>query len=371
MGTRLKSLTIEGFKSIKNLNRLEIRDLNVLVGANGAGKSNFVDFFRMLRAMADVSFESFVIEQGGGDGFFFLGPKATRLITAHLEFGQNIYEFDLTPTSGRSLMIAGERVQYIGGQGLGSLRTISSGVRESVLKRMREEPGKIGQYSEPRYVYDAVSSWTVYHFHDTSPLAAMRRDQSVRDRDRLRHDASNIAAFLLHLKAMNRGRYLLIRDTVRLIAPFFDDFLLRPEEQGGNKQVRLEWLQKGSDFPFQPSQLSDGTIRFICLTVALLQPNPPATIVIDEPELGLHPSAIATLADLVRSTSERTQVIICTQSPILLDHFRPEEIVTVNRVDGASQFNRLDPEEYQEWMAEYSVGELWQKNVVRGGPTHG
>jgi predicted ATPase len=199
----------------------------------------------------------------------------------------------------------------------------------------------------------------------------MRRDQSVRDRDRLRHDASNVAAFLLHLKSVNAGTYELIRDTVRLIAPFFDDFLLRSEDRGGNEQVRLEWHQRGSDFPFQPHQLSDGTIRFICLATALLQPTPPATIVIDEPELGLHPYAIGMLANLVKSAAERTQVIICTQSPILLDYFEPDEVITVNRVESASQFERLNPNELEQWLDDYSVGELWQKNVVHGGPTHG
>ncbi len=216
-----------------------------------------------------------------------------------------------------------------------------------------------------------LANWTVYHFHDTSALAPMRRTQSLRDYDRYRHDASNVAPFLLHLKRTQAGSYLLIRDTVRLIAPFFDDFLLRPEKEGNDEKVRLEWNQKGSDFPFQPYHLSDGTIRFICLATALLQPMPPATVVIDEPELGLHPFAISILADLIQSAAERTQVIISTQSPTLLDHFAPENVVVVNRVNGRSTFERLDPQALGEWLAEYSVGELWQKNVVRGGPTNG
>jgi predicted ATPase len=197
----------------------------------------------------------------------------------------------------------------------------------------------------------------------------MRRDQSVRDWERFRHDASNIAPYLMNLKSAQPDSYTLIRDTVRLIAPFFDDFLLRPQKRGTDEQVRLEWQQKGSDFPFQPNHLSDGTIRFICLATALLQPDPPATIVIDEPELGLHPYAISMLADLIKSASERTQVIISTQSPTFLDYFAPEQIVVVNRRDGRSTFNRLDAQALAGWMEDYSVGELWQKNVVRGGPT--
>ena len=220
------------------------------------------------------------------------------------------------------------------------------------------------------HVYAAVSSWTVYHFHDTSLSAPMRRDQSVRDFRALRHDASNIAAFLANLRRISKNSYDLIRDTVRLIAPFFDDFILEGQTKGEEEKVRLEWRQKGSDYPFQAYQLSDGTIRFICLATALLQPVPPTTIVIDEPELGLHPFAIALLASLIQSASERTQVIISTQSPALLDHFKPEDVVVVNRREGHSTFDRLNADELREWLAEYSVAELWQKDVLRGGPTN-
>ena len=152
------------------------------------------------------------------------------------------------------------------------------------------------------------------------------------------------------------------------MVPFFDDFMLRPKKRGGDEAVELEWRQKGSDFPFHPNQLSDGTMRFVALSTALLQPKPPATIFIDEPELGLHPYAISLLADLVKSAAERTQVVISTQSPTLLDHFEPAEIVVVNRRQGSSTFLRLDADALGDWMEEYSVGELWQKNVVQGGP---
>jgi predicted ATPase len=367
-------LTITGFKSIEKLENLELRRLNVLIGANGAGKSNFVDFFRMLRAMADEGLQKFVVEQGGADGLFFMGPKHTRLISARLEFGEYVYEFHLAPTSPSDLMVADEHIHRFGGSKKkgGSTYSMSKGARESVLKQTHDRESSKGQLLDllGMDIYDSVSSWVVYHFHDTSMLAPMRRDQSVRDRQQLRPDASNVAALLLYLREKRTETYGLIRDTVRMIAPFLDDFILRPEEKGGQEWVRLEWSQKGSDFPFQPSRLSDGTIRFICLATALLQPDPPATILIDEPELGLHPYAIALLADLIQSATERTQVIISTQSPALLDRFNTEDVIVVTREQGRSEFRRLDPSSLKEWLEEYSVGELWQKNVVDGVPTH-
>jgi predicted ATPase len=366
MGQAIDRITLKGFKSIEHLENFELGKLNVLIGANGAGKSNFIDYFRMLRAMADEAFQKYVNEAGGGDGFLFLGPKVTKEITSRIEFGSNWIKHVLQPTASGSLQFASETTGYL------DRSNTYSGRQESVLKSKKDQtssrfPGAPGV---GHYIFESVSSWTVYHFHDTSPLAPMRRDQSVEDNQRFRHDASNIAPFLLGLKEEEPGSYELIRDTVRLIAPFFDDFLLRPKTRGANEHVRLEWMQKGSDFPFQPNQLSDGTMRFVCLAVSLLQPIPPATILIDEPELGLHPFAISMLADLIKSASERTQVIISTQSPSLLDYFETAEIIVVNRRNGRSTLERLDSQSLAEWLDEYSVGELWQKNVVQGGPAH-
>jgi len=245
-----------------------------------------------------------------------------------------------------------------------------SGGFESQLKQWKDS--KTGLYrgkGVESYIYDAISSWLVYHFHDTSMTAPMRRDQSIRDRRELNPDASNIAAFLLRLKNSHKEHYQKIRETIQLVAPFFDDFVLEPEQKGGNEVVRLEWRQKGSSYPYQPWQLSDGTIRFICLATALLQPNPPSTVVIDEPELGLHPFALEVLAGSFRDVSGRTQLIVSTQSATLLNHFEPEEIIVVDRVEGASRFRRLDSESLSEWLKDYSMGELWQKNVFDGGPS--
>jgi predicted ATPase len=164
--------------------------------------------------------------------------------------------------------------------------------------------------------------------------------------------------------------YSKIVEAIKLVTPFFDDFILRPTKKGEKEEVNLSWKQKGSDYPMQPYHFSDGTIRFICLATSLLQPTPPSTIVIDEPELGLHPYAIEIIAELIQAASEKTQVIVSTQSPLLIDHFDPEVIIVVNRKNGASTFERLNKEELSHWLKDYSLGELWRKNIVDGGPVH-
>lgn len=360
----LKRLTVKGFKSIEDLKDFDLGSINILIGANGAGKSNFVDVFRLLREVSDQKLQELTINRVV-DSFFYMGPQNTPFITFSAFFGDNQYGFQLGTNERGSFVIKNEYVDFVS-----SHYTINTLGLESKLKDEARLKGAMGGRSISYHVERAISSWVVYHFHDTGTLAPMRREQSVRDSYILRDNASNIAAFLYGLFKNDTDYYELIRAAITEAAPFFEDFILRPEKKGENEVIRLEWKQKGSDFPFQPHQLSDGTIRFICLATALLQPRPPSTIVIDEPELGLHPYAIEVLAGLVKSSASRTQVILSTQSPLLIDHFEPEDIITVNRHQGKSVFERLERNKLEEWLKTYSIGELWQKNVIEGSPTY-
>jgi predicted ATPase len=372
----LDKLTVKGFKSIKDLDEFKLSDLNVIIGSNGAGKSNFVQIFRMLMAMTLKNFSKFILERGGADNFLFNGPKVTPKINMEFEFaslidnpaGANSYKFELTPTADEKFLISEER-KYV----TTDWRYYGSPSEESRLYDERNEKSYDGQWNGVgHFVYNAISNWMVYHFHDTSASSPMRRSEIVEDYDKLRGDAANIAPFLLHLKNNEHFSdcYKRIVDAVRLVTPFFDDFRLDVQKLGQAEKVRLSWSQKGSDFPMQPYHLSDGSIRFICLATALLQPTPPSTIIIDEPELGLHPAAIVVLAELIQVASKRTQVIIATQSPALIDQFGIEDIFVVNREDGASTFQRLKEADFSAWLEDYSVGELWSKNVIAGGPVY-
>jgi predicted ATPase len=368
MSAPLSSLTIRGFRSIRSLDAFPLDKLNVLVGANGAGKSNFVDFFRMLRAMAEEALQGFTRENGGADGFFFDGPKVTPEMTAHLKFGQNEYRFALKAEVNGSMTIVREGTLWSGG---GSWDDYFGAQAESRLKGWIGKASKWGSYlSKEHYVAESVKGWVVYHVHDTSKTAPMRRKQALSNHRELQPDAGNIAPFLRRMREQHALHYRRICDTIRQVAPFFEEFLLEEEDEGESKVTRLEWKQKGSSFPFQPWQLSDGTIRFICLATALLQPEPPSTIVIDEPELGLHPFALELLASLIHETSERTQVIVSTQSPLLLNNFEPEQVIVVDRVDGASQLRRLDAASLVHWLTDYALGELLQKNVIEASPRY-
>lgn len=365
MTSSLQRITIRGFKSIRELEGFQLRGLNLLIGANGAGKSNFVDFFRFMKAyvQGQLFLDEFVRINGKADAFLFNGPKVTQEIFVHLIFSphQYVLELRLKPTVSADLIESSLIPESEGASG-GPWR----------LKGGQQNAGRSESPSKGPmdYSYESVLSCFVYHFHDTSTTAGMRRPQSLRDWRELKPDAGNVAAFLYRLKKTDKDRYSQIRYHVRLIAPYFDDFFLEPEQSGPNELIRLEWRQKGNSTPFQPYQFSDGTIRFICLAAALLQPNPPATIVIDEPELGLHPFALGVLASMLRQASDRSQIIVSTQSAPLLDAFEPEEVIVVDRANGSSRFRRLEPGPLEHWLQEYSLGQLWQKNVLEGSPVN-
>lgn len=367
MKNSLDKLTIKGFKSIRELVDFELKDLNVIVGGNGAGKSNLISFFKMLRVLIDGNLNRYVRDNGGASDILFNGRKVTEKMEFETRFGERGFRFKLVPTPANGCALEDEARFYAGGTtGWWLLGDSENGTSKMVTEVTKEAPD--GKYSQP--VHDAIASWQIYHFHDTSSTAAMRNYEIVEDNKVLRTDASNIAPFLLKLKGKHEKEYKDILNAVRLVTPFFDDFILEPRESGSKNEVNISWIQKGSDYPMQPYHLSDGSIRFICLATALLQPNPPATIIIDEPELGLHPAAIVILAELILVASKRTQVIVATQSPALIDQFGIDDIIVVNRKDGASTFKRLDEKDYSEWLKSYTVGELWMKNVIAGGPVY-
>lgn len=362
----LDKLTIKGFKSIKSLENFELSNLNILIGGNGSGKSNFIDIFRLLRAMMELplpglpngSLQAYIEDGGGSDNFLFNGPKVTKQIEIETISGINGYRFKLAPTMENTFLINDEARLYEG-----RWRELGSGQKGPRLHDEIFVLGEIRAHAKASNILLSISSWQIYHFHDTSKTSGMRRFASIDDNAYLRFDAANIAPFLYYLKEDEPDAYHQIIDTIRLVTPFFKDFILRPKNE-----IRLLWNQKGSDFPLNSYHLSDGTIRFICLATALLQPNPPSTILFDEPELGLHPYAIEILAELIHAASKKTQLIISTQSPALVDYFDAEDVVVVNRKKGASTFQRLNKDDLSEWLEDYSLGDLWRKNVVDGGP---
>jgi predicted ATPase len=358
---KVRSLSVTGYKSIRSLQDFELRDLNVLIGANGAGKSNFIGLFRMLNEMYEQRLQLYVQKQGGPDALLHFGRKVTDRLHAEFYFNSNGYKFDLVPTADNRLIFERE-ASWFGGvyYKTDTAAILGSGHEESRLRDAKDN------YSP--YVRDAIKSWRIYHFHDTSDTAKVKQQHASNDNLRLKPDAANLAAYLRMLRNDHEESYQRIVETIQLVAPFFGDFVERPSDQ---ELIELEWTQKGyPDTPFKAHMLSDGTLRFICLATLLLQPSGllPDTVLIDEPELGLHPYAISVLADIFKQVSEQKQLIVSTQSVELVNELSPEDVIVVDQPSDYSTFRRFTEEQLEGWLTEYSMGELWKRNVLGGRP---
>jgi predicted ATPase len=214
--------------------------------------------------------------------------------------------------------------------------SLGRGHRET---RLHDEIERRGPKSIAGHVVDTLRGCRVFHFHDTSRNAPVKQLGYASDNVALHPDARNLAAVLLRLRETDTPSYRRIVGTIRQVAPFFRDFVLLEE----GERLRLRWLQSGSDIVFPADALSDGTLRFICLTTLLSLPDLPNLVVLDEPELGLHPYAIVQLADMLRAASHDSQVLIATQSVTLMNQFQLDDLLVVERVGGSSAFDRPDP----------------------------
>ncbi len=359
----INKIQIQGYKTIRDLD-FELKPINILIGANGVGKSNFISFFKLVQSLYEQSLETYSM-QAGAENLLHFGSKVTKQIYGYLKFDNNNgYEFSLIPRNNDSLFIRQEFVSYhrtIDFGGGWAEYLIGSNTKEAVIKTDTTQKTSV-------FVRTYLKSFRIYHFHDTSSSARIKQKGPIDDNDILRTDASNLAAYLYFLQEKHAKVFRRIELTIQSVAPFFERFILKPDKIKGDL-IQLEWKEKGSDMYLNASHISDGTLRFMALATLLLQPDLPEVIIIDEPELGLHPFAINKLSGLIQKASVKSQIIIATQSMNLIDNFEPEDIITIDREDNQSVLNRLDSDRLKVWLDEYhSIGKLWNKNIIGGTP---
>lgn len=361
--TMIQQITIEGYKSIK-AQTVKLLPVNLLIGGNGIGKSNFISIFSLIRNLYEQNLQNYVLAKGGADSLLYMGKKETEHISFDLFFAapgnepHNRFIVKLKEAQD-SLFIESVETAFYSGD-IWHQHVYETNRQESSFKRTHT--------GQAFYVNSLLREFEVYHFHDTGDRSPMKGKCNIDDNVSLKNNGSNIAAFLYYLQEKHPKHFMRIEKTVASVSPFFKGFNLMPNRLN-ERLIQLEWKQKGAaDTYFNAYQLSDGTLRFICLATLLLQPNPPKTIIIDEPELGLHPVAVRKLASLIKKVSAETQVIISTQAVNLVDNFAPEDIIVVDRQDDATVFTRLDSEALAGWLEDYSLGEIWEKNVIGGQP---
>ncbi len=360
-------ISVKGFKSIASIEKLKLGAINVVIGANGSGKSNFIGVFSFLHALKAGHLEEYTVRAGGANRVLHFGSKVSKSLSVHVAFEgeRNQYSVSLFPTTSDELASINETVYFW--DKISHPRPYTQ-----TLGRLGKEAGISSERCTDiaAYVREHFDRWRLYHFHDTSSTSPMKQTADLNDNAYLRPDGSNLPAFLYFLKEKHAESYELIRKSVKRVAPFFEDFQLAPQQLNPNK-IRLEWRHVGTEDYFDASSLSDGTIRFIALATLFLQPVSlrPSVILVDEPELGLHPYAVTMLAALVKQSAVQTQVILSTQSPLLLDNFDPADVLVADRVDGGTQLRRLDVDKLESWLEDYSLGQLWEKNELGGRPS--
>ena len=356
----LNKVRICGFKSIKDC-VVDLNRINILIGPNGSGKSNFISALSLLQKISDGNLQETVGKTGVGS-VLYNGPKTTREIQMEFSFEQMSYGFGLRLNESESNLAFYNECYNKGDQ------------RHDIeLMPDRYESGCCSNISaDLKHDLNPMleaKKWRVYQFHDTTSTAGMKQVGMMSDTVSLHQDASNLAPFLYILKQAYPDSYKNILMTIRLVAPFFEDFVLEPNVE--NKDlILLRWKQEGTDAVFGANQLSDGLLRFICLTVLLLQPSDlqPSVILIEEPELGLHPHALKLLAEIVYVASEKKQIIISTQSADLLDEFGTDDVIVTEMTEDGSEFERLSKYNLENWLDDYSLGTIWIKNIFGGNP---
>lgn len=359
MITRLK---INGYKSIKELD-IKLEPVNIFLGANGVGKSNFISIFSLLRNIYQQNFQKYLTLKGGSNSFLHFGKKHTTNIDLDICFGDVFADknrFILNLEEAQDTLVIKEVKTAFLFKNTWHFNEYENYVLESKFATIKQ--------NQAFYVNEHLQEFDVYHFHDTGDTSPMKGKSNIEDNTKLNRDGSNIASFLYYLQQKHHNSFKRIELTIKSIAPFFERFDLKPSRLN-EELIQLEWKEKGfPDTYFNAYHLSDGTLRFICLATLLMQPTPPKTIIIDEPELGLHPVAINKLAALIRKVSDRSQVIISTQSVNLIDNFSPEDILVTNRKEDGSSFKRLDSKSLSKWLDDYTLGDMWGKNLIGAQP---
>lgn len=377
----LKKMTVQGFKSIEK-QTIALGALNVLIGANGSGKSNLLSALSFFRSSALGNLDTVVKQLGGADRLLYHGKKTTKSCNFSCEATDFSFEQVLIPVAGDRLAVAKEGLSVLQSGVVWSDGSLGIDNLEAQIRHKKKQrpsdlvaQGEItrdeaaGPHGEIPSVKQHIEGWRMYHLHDTTATAAVKSTCNVDDNRYLREDASNLAAYLYWLKLKQPGEYRRVVSIIQLAIPYFEDFVLAPLRRD-ERTIRLEWKQRNSDAYFDADALSDGSLRFVGLATLLNQPRwaMPHLIVIDEPELGLHPLAIRLLAEMLDAASEHTQILVATQSVTLLDNFPLEQIIVADHDGRGSVFRRLKVDDYRMWLENFSVGELWEKNVLGGRP---
>jgi predicted ATPase len=388
--THFEKLHIDGFRRLYEID-LKLKPLNVVIGANGSGKTSLLDVFLLLAASASGKLKETMSDLGG------IGANITNLMAARGE-NERFVSFDLEMgVSGYKpieygLAIVPVGVGYrISGERLNQWRDNKSEPFTHIhandgFVRYFEPKTKKGfvrpnwdydqaesalsqvpkMFQEPEEFRNRLASSTHYHVLDVSSRAPIRLPQQMRDAQLPGHDGEDLVSCLYTLRETDPDRFETIEATLRAGFPDFERLNFPPVAAG---TLAMTWKDKTSKNPFFMHQLSEGTLRFLWLATLLQSPGLTAVTMIDEPEVSLHPELLSLLADLLREASARTQLIVATHADRLIRFLKPSEVVTISMNDeGAAEATRADELDLEKWLQEYTFDEVWRMGRMGARP---
>ena len=381
--TRIESVRIRGFRSLADVELSGLGGATVMIGANGSGKSNFIRFFEMMSWMLrSRRLGEFVQKHGGADDQLHGGARVTPRMEAELalrtDAGRNDYRFELTHAHPDRLMFVEEAFRFsredystvAAWQHLGSghleAAIVEAAHGQDRFGDLTSHPGNVNP-TTARVIVHLLRNCSVHQFHDTSDTSRFKILWDAGDNNSLRTHGGNLAAVLLRLEREDIRRFEFICRQIQQVLPVFDRFDL--EERYG--KLALRWKAKDHERTFGAHLTSDGSLRFFALVTLLNLPPEmlPDVLLLDEPELGLHPAAITLIGEMIKMLAEERQVIVATQSPLLVDAFGLDEFFVLEAPDGRTRVHRLEPDRYRAWLEDdFTPGDLWLKNLLGGRP---
>lgn len=388
----IKKISISGYKSIECLANFPLQRLNVLIGPNRGGKSNFLDFISLLGEAARGRLSKGLMEREGIGSVMWAGEEEIIPLQCELDIDfksildnqlktipsksqkkKNVYSFELWRLSSAGYEI----VEYFNDLKLREFSKINKvdfkihDLEPIASELIVSQPLPIYQDNPFGLVGRFISKVSAYHYLDTSRLSRLRKPQiietSLTEQDiTLNENGDNLTNVYYHLfnDPENRDAKEEILTILQTIFQGFKEIIFPPIHGRGG--IQLGWVEEHLRRPLYLSELSDGTIKFLCLLSILVNPHPPTVVCIDEPENSLHPEILNVLAELLVNASERMQIIVATHSPRLVTSCKPEDVVVVEPVNGASQFMRLKEKELEHWLRDFTLGELWEMGEIGG-----
>lgn len=378
---KINRIKISGFRRLLSLD-LAVRPFMVLIGANGVGKTSFLDAFSILSSSASGNLNSILSQFGGIANLLTRGKSENLSLLVDMTVPDHEpleYQLRLEP-KGTGYSISRELLcqrrqgfrepfKHIDSSD-GDIKYYETEENRLVRPDWEHNPLETSlsqvpkMFRQPEELRRILTTATQYHVLDVGPRAPVKMPQPMKPATLPGHDGADLVPFLYYLREGDRNRYEAVLDALKAAFPDFEELNFPPVAAG---MLAMTWKDKKFSKPIYMNELSEGTLRFLWLTALLQSPHLSTITMIDEPEVSLHPELLSLLADLMREAAQRTQLVVATHSDRFIRFLKPDEVVVMDIDDeGCASATWADSMDLERWLAEYSLDEVWRMGRMGG-----